>query len=76
MQYCKDHNLAPNEDSSNLDPKYKRNYLRLNVIPALEKVNPEVKEALNILSENAISDNEIIEEYIKNSDRLFLMRIS
>jgi len=66
MEYCLRNNLSPNNDSSNSDTKYKRNYLRLNVIPALEKINPEVKESLNILAQNAISDNEIIEEYLSD----------
>ena len=65
MQYCIDNNLTPNNDSSNSDTAYKRNFLRLDIIPSLEKINPEVKEALNILAENAASDNEIIEEYLK-----------
>lgn len=64
LKYCKDNNLTPNEDSSNSDTAYKRNFLRLDVIPNLEKVNPEVKDALNILAENATNDNEIIEEYL------------
>ncbi len=64
IQYCCDNNLTPNNDSSNENTSYKRNYLRINVIPALEKINPEVKEALNILAENAVSDNSIIEEYL------------
>ena len=64
MQYCIDNNLTPNEDSSNNNTVYQRNFLRLNVIPTLEKINPEVKDALNILAENATSDNQIIEEYL------------
>ena len=64
MQYCKDNNLSPNHDSSNDNIEYKRNFLRLNVLPALEKINPEVKDSLNILAENASNDNEIIEEYL------------
>ena len=64
LKYCKDNNLTPNEDSSNNNTAYQRNYLRLNVLPSLEKINPEVKDALNILAENAASDNEIIEEYL------------
>lgn len=64
LKYCNDNNLTPNEDSSNSDTTYKRNFLRLDVIPNLEKVNPEVKDALNILAENATNDNEIIEEYL------------
>ena len=65
-EYCKNNNLTPNVDSSNSNTTYKRNYIRLTVIPALEKINPEVKEALNTLAENANSDNAIIEEYMKN----------
>ena len=66
LDYCKKNNLTPNEDSSNSNTKYQRNFIRLNVIPALEKLNPEVKDALNILAENATSDNEIIEEYLSS----------
>ena len=66
LEYCNKENLFPNNDSSNTNIAYKRNYIRLNVFPLLEKINPEVKEALNTLSQNAIRDNEIIEEYIKN----------
>ena len=64
LDYCKKNNLLPNEDSSNNNTIYQRNFLRLNVIPALAKINPEVKDALNILAENATSDNLIIEEYL------------
>ena len=64
MQYCIENNLTPNDDSSNKNTVYQRNFLRLNVLPMLEKINPEVKDALNILAENATSDNEIIEEYL------------
>lgn len=64
VQYCKDNHLTPNEDSSNNNTAYQRNFLRLNVIPILEKINPEVKEALNTLAENSAGDNQIIEEYL------------
>ena len=65
VDYCNENNLSPNNDSSNSNTAYTRNYLRLNVIPALEKINEGVKDALNTLSANALSDNEIIEEYLK-----------
>lgn len=64
VDYCEKNNLAPNKDSSNFNTAYKRNFLRLNVIPLLEKINPLVKESLNTLAEISISENEIIEEYI------------
>lgn len=66
VNYCSANNLCPNNDSSNMDTKYSRNYLRLNVIPAMEKINESVKDALNILSVNACNDNQIIEEYLQN----------
>lgn len=64
VDYCEKNNLSPNQDSSNMDTTYRRNYLRLNIIPALEKVNPSVKDSLNTLSEVAASENDIIEEYL------------
>ena len=64
MKYCEKHNLTPNQDSSNNNIKYCRNYIRLNIMPALEKINPSVKDALNTLSEIAVSDDSIIEEYL------------
>lgn len=66
VDYCSQHNLTPNNDSSNSNTVYRRNYLRLNVLPTLEKINPNIKDALNVLAVNATSDNAIIEEYLKN----------
>lgn len=78
VNYCELNNLTPNFDSSNNDIKYKRNYLRLNVIPALEKINPTVKDSLNTLAEVVISEESIIQEYLsqirinlyENEDRI------
>ena len=64
--YCEKNNLSPNNDSSNSDTSYRRNYIRLNVIPALEKINPSVKESLNTLAEVSASENLIIEEYLSS----------
>ena len=64
VEYCENNNLLPNNDSSNANTMYNRNYLRLNIIPALEKINPCVKDSLNTLAEVAISEDSIIEEYL------------
>lgn len=72
LNYCNSQNLTPNQDSSNADVSYKRNYLRLNVIPAIEKINPAVKDSLNTLAEVCASENSIIEEYLSGiRDRVF-----
>lgn len=72
LDYCEKNNLKPNHDSSNEDINYNRNYIRLNILPALEKINPSVKDALNTLSEVAQSDDLIIQEYLhKIKDKVF-----
>ncbi len=46
LQFAKDNNLAFREDSSNSSDKYTRNYFRNQLLPAVEKVFPQVKENL------------------------------
>lgn len=72
LKYCEDNCLSPNNDSSNSDIKYKRNFIRHRIIPGLETINPSVKDALNNLSEVAISEDLIIEEYLSTlRDKVF-----
>ena len=51
-------------DASNLDTKYRRNYYRHEVIPALDKLLPDIpyKENLSRLAENAARESEILRE--------------
>ncbi len=46
LTYAKKQELSFREDSSNSSDKYTRNYFRNQLIPALEKVFPQVKENL------------------------------
>ncbi len=63
--YCDENDLDPFTDSSNLEQNYRRNRLRLNLIPHLaEKYNPQIVEALAGLGELAAAD------------RLFLGRLA
>lgn len=63
--YCSENNLTPNNDSSNSDTKYKRNFIRAEILPNLERVNPTAIDSINSLSEIAREETEIIEEYLK-----------
>lgn len=63
--YCKENNLCPNCDSSNDNPKYKRNYIRHKIMPMLKDINKFADKALNSLSDIAYNDNKIIEEYLE-----------
>ncbi|RXT09016.1 tRNA lysidine(34) synthetase TilS [Ammoniphilus sp. CFH 90114] len=61
-KYCQLQGITPRVDSSNLKKKYHRNFLRLEVIPWLEKeVNPSIQEALIQLGMIASEENDYFE---------------
>lgn len=63
--YCIENGLSPNNDSSNSDTKYKRNFIRAKILPQLAKgVNTNIVDTLNSLSEVAKEETEIVEEYL------------
>lgn len=63
--YCNERGLSPYTDSSNLKTDYKRNKVRLELIPHIEEVyNPRVRESLARLADMAARD------------RLFLGRLA
>lgn len=62
-EYCRFSGITPRTDSSNFKKSYHRNFLRLEVIPWLEKeVNPSVQEALNQLGMIAREENDYLEQ--------------
>ena len=40
LEYCKENSISYVNDSTNLDTDYTRNYIRHEVVPMLEKINP------------------------------------
>lgn len=63
--YVQDNNIEFREDLSNFDNKYTRNGIRLDVIPLLEKINPNVIESLNQTATYLYDSELILEEKIK-----------
>lgn len=63
--YCNCKGLKPNCDSSNLDLSFKRNFIRHKVMPLFKEINFSAEVAINSLSELAISQSNIVEEYLK-----------
>lgn len=57
-KYCLANNLAPNNDSSNYNTKYNRNFIRHKILPMMKEINPKVINAINSLSEIAQNDDE------------------
>lgn len=64
-KYCTKNHLNPNNDSSNADIKYKRNFIRHHIMPAFNKLNPDSLDKINTLSQIAKEETEIIEQYLK-----------
>lgn len=62
--YIAQNGLTPNVDSSNSNPKYKRNFIRHEVLPLLKEINPCVVSALNSLSALAKEENELVDKYL------------
>lgn len=59
-EYCQVNGLDYVEDSTNADEKYTRNFLRRQVIPLLERVNPCVVETLSATTDRLRLDNELL----------------
>lgn len=64
MRYCTINKLVPNNDSSNFDTKYARNFLRHQIISELKNLNPKIDDVILNLSKIAISEQNIMKEYL------------
>lgn len=63
--YCNSKGLVPNNDSSNYDVSYKRNFIRHKIMPLLSEINFNAERAINSLSTLATSQSNIVNEYVK-----------
>ncbi|MFA6701497.1 MAG: tRNA lysidine(34) synthetase TilS [Dysgonamonadaceae bacterium] len=52
-------------DSTNLEDNYKRNFIRLNIIPQLEKLNPSVSDSIQRTAEHLSEAEKIYSAYIE-----------
>lgn len=58
--YCAQHKLTYCTDASNSDTRYRRNFIRSEIIPRLQTLNPAVVGALQRLSESAAVDDDYL----------------
>jgi tRNA(Ile)-lysidine synthase len=63
--YCEINALIANKDSSNLNINYKRNFIRHKIIPLFCEINPQMIKSINSLAEIAISQTNIVNEYLE-----------
>lgn len=62
--YAKDHNIVFRLDKSNLEDKYERNFLRLNIIPGLKKINPKLEQTFIENSFRLAQENGIVTDFL------------
>lgn len=60
--YCRWKELPWREDATNLSPAYRRNYIRLKIIPRLERLNPAVVQGLMRTTAILSEDLQVLEE--------------
>lgn len=61
--YAEKENLSYREDSSNQEVKYKRNFIRHQIVPELKKLNPAIEETIHTSIQFFKQSSEIITEY-------------
>jgi len=62
--YCRQHELAPRRDSSNLSSTYFRNRIRNDLIPLLQSYNPRINEALLRTADSLALDFSFLEQQV------------
>lgn len=65
--YCQQHGLAPRSDSSNSDPQFLRNRIRLELLPLLEQYSPQVRDALVRLADVAAEETGIVDSVVEQA---------
>lgn len=66
-KYCKENNLTPRIDRTNLEPVYTRNKIRLELIPYIkENFNSRIEYSLSLMSRLLSEDNDFLNEYVNN----------
>jgi len=63
--YCSSKGLVPNNDASNLDTNYKRNFVRHKIMPLFNEINFQSEKSIASLATIAKSHTNIVDEYIK-----------
>ena len=67
LAYCAQNQLTAVFDPSNADSIFLRNRLRHELIPELEKYNPQLKEALWRMSQTLAADNAVLEDVMRQT---------
>ena len=61
LEYCKENSISYVNDSTNMDTDYTRNYIRHEIIPMLEKINPSFIDSCLRMGELLRDDDKYIQ---------------
>lgn len=67
LAYCQEHGLTYVMDASNLDNAYRRNRIRLELLPELQSYNPQIKRALFRMADLLAEDMDYISDAVQNA---------
>jgi tRNA(Ile)-lysidine synthase len=65
--YCREHGLTPRIDATNTDTTYFRNRLRHELLPELEKYNPQIRQALAKTAQALQGDYDLLNELVETA---------
>ena len=65
MQFAQKQNIVWREDSSNASDKYKRNFIRHQIIPKFEEITPNFKQSVQKTLQYLQQSNAIIDTWLK-----------
>lgn len=72
LQYAKKQGYYWREDSTNLKSDYLRNQLRLEVIPALKQIRPQILKTTRQTIENLRGSQDLVDDYLQLIKKLVL----
>ncbi len=67
LDYCRVEHLEFVTDETNQDKAYRRNRIRLDLIPELESYNPQIKSSLLKMSHLAAADRELLDDLLQKA---------
>ena len=74
LSYLKNNGLYYVTDSTNLDNEYTRNMVRNCLIPSMEKLNPQLKTALNNLAKDSSECWDYVQRQVDEAARRYLVK--
>lgn len=74
LAFAKEKGIKYRTDKSNLEDKYKRNFIRLNIIPGLKELNPKLEQTFINNSNHFREEASIVKDYLEGKASEYLIQ--